>query len=77
MNREHRICALCRHLQLVDSGREFASMPDTEYAVFRCRIFGWSTRDDYLMDSPDTIQQKFAAQEPFDCERWEACDDPT
>jgi hypothetical protein len=70
--RQFRICALCRNLELVEQGREFPQLADTEYAVFRCRIFGWSTRDDYMMESPESIQARFARQEEFDCERWEA-----
>ena len=37
--KEHRICALCKHLEVVETGREFPAIADTEYAVFRCRIF--------------------------------------
>ena len=69
MKRQHMICALCKHLEMVESGREFPAIADTEYAVFRCKIFGWSNREDYLMDSEPA--QKFAKQEAFDCERWE------
>ncbi|MBS2038819.1 hypothetical protein JST97_27810 [bacterium] len=69
MKRQHRICALCKHLEMIDCGREFPAIADTEYAVFRCKIFGWSNREDYLMDSEPA--QKFAKQEAFDCERWE------
>ena len=64
-----RICALCRHLKMVESGREFPAMADTEFAVFRCDVFGWSTREDYLMDSNPA--RSFAKQEAFDCPRWE------
>ena len=66
---EYRICALCRHLEVVEQGQEFPGILDTEYRVFRCRVFGWSTREDYLMGSD--AQQSFAKQEPFDCPRWE------
>ena len=67
--KQHRICALCRHLELLEQGREFPQIADTEYAVFRCKLFGWTTRDDYLMDSEPA--RRFQAQEEFDCERWE------
>jgi hypothetical protein len=66
---QHRICALCRHLQSIESGREFPGIVDSEYMVFRCAVFGWTTREDYLMDSEPA--RSFAKQEPFDCERWE------
>jgi hypothetical protein len=69
--KQHRICALCKNLELLKAGREFPGIADTEYAVFKCRIFGWSTREDYLMDSHSEQERKFVAQETFDCERWE------
>ena len=67
---EHRICALCKNFEVTEQGREFPGIADTEYVKFRCRIFGWSNREDYLMDSKPA--QKVAAQEAFDCERFEA-----
>ena len=69
MKREHRICALCKNLEVIEQGREFPGIADTEFAVFRCKIFGWSNREDYLMDSDPGA--KFGRQEAFDCERWE------
>jgi len=74
VKKQHRICALCRNLEMIESGQEFPGIADTEYAVFKCRIFGWNTREDYLMDSEPA--RKFAAQEAFDCERWEAWPSP-
>ena len=71
MRKEHRICALCRHLEVVASGQEFPGIADTEFMVFRCRVFGWSTREDYLMESE--AEKSFARQEAFDCPRWEEC----
>jgi hypothetical protein len=71
VKQQHRICALCRHLQLTESGREFPAIVDTEFAVFSCKIFGWSTRENYLMDTASDAQRKFLAQEQFECERWE------
>ena len=67
--KEHRVCALCRHLQTLGSGREFPSIADSEYMVFRCSILGWTTREDYLMDSDPA--RSFANQESFECERWQ------
>lgn len=69
MKREHRICALCKNLEVTEQGREFPGIADTEYVKFRCKIFGWSNREDYLMDSEPA--RRFAQQEAFDCERFE------
>ncbi|MBN9416459.1 MAG: hypothetical protein J0I12_13530 [Candidatus Eremiobacteraeota bacterium] len=69
IKKEHRICALCKNLEVLDQGREFPGIADTEYIKYRCKIFGWSNREDYLMDSEPA--EKFAKQEPFDCERFE------
>ncbi|MEW6283972.1 MAG: hypothetical protein AB1758_35495 [Candidatus Eremiobacterota bacterium] len=64
-----RICALCRNLEVVEQGREFPQIADTEFMVFRCRVFGWTSREDYLMQpSPEAIDTE---EKPFDCPRWE------
>lgn len=70
MNQTPKICALCRNLQVVDSGREFEQIADTEYMVFRCRVLGWTSREDYLMDS-DPAALLLEKDEPFDCPRFE------
>lgn len=44
-----RICATCRNLEVVDQGREFEQIADSEFIVFRCKVLGTCTRDDYLM----------------------------
>lgn len=63
-----RICALCRNLEIVEQGREFEQIADTEYAVFRCRALGWTTREDYLM-AP--VQGDLGESKPFDCPLFE------
>lgn len=67
---EHRICALCRHLEVVESGQEFQGIADTEYMVFRCKILGWTTRENYLMDS-DPVAGLSKTPEEFNCPHWE------
>ena len=64
-----RICATCRYLDLVEQGREFATIVDTEYAVFRCRKLGTTTREDYLMAPVPT---ELPAERPPICAHWEA-----
>ncbi len=65
-----KICALCRHLEVVEQGREFEQIADTEYVKFRCKVLGWTSRDDYLMDSDPSTSLK--EPEPFECPHWEA-----
>ncbi len=67
-----RICALCRHLEVLEQGREFPKMADTEFTVFRCAVLGWKTREDYLMDSEP--RRSFEKQEAFDCPHWSGYD---
>lgn len=64
-----RICATCRHLDVVEQGREFAAIVDTEYAVFCCRKLGTTTREDYLM-AP--VPADLPAERPPSCSYWEA-----
>lgn len=65
---EFRICATCRHLEVLEQGREFASIVDTEYAVFRCARLGTVTREDYLMAPVPT---ELPAERPPACPFWE------
>lgn len=69
LRKEFQICALCRHLTVVDSGREFEKIADTEYLTFRCQKLGWKSTDHYLMDSDPVA--RFQQQQPFDCPHWE------
>src|SRR5690606_25558803 len=62
MNDDWKICALCRNLETVESGREFEGIADTEYMVFRCKVLGWTTREDYLMKPAPAALEK---PEPF------------
>ena len=66
----HRICALCKNLEVVESGREFEGIADTEFMVFRCKVLGWTTREDYLMES-DPRQSLSKTPEDFNCPHWE------
>lgn len=72
LRKSFRICALCRHLQVLEQGREFPNMADTEFTVFRCAVLGWKTREDYLMDSEP--RRSFEKQEAFDCPHWSGYD---
>lgn len=73
---KHRICALCRHLEVVESGREFEGIADTEYMVFRCGVLGWTTREDYLMQS-DPAASLGKPDDDFDCPHWEGWPRPS
>ena len=65
-----KICALCKNLEVLEQGREFEQIADTEYVKFRCKVLGWTSRDDYLMD-PEPASG-VGKDEPFDCPYWEA-----
>lgn len=43
------LCATCRHLKILEVGREFEKILDTEYTLFRCAVLGWETKEFYLM----------------------------
>jgi hypothetical protein len=61
------ICATCRHLKVVSTGREFEKIIDTDYTEFSCSILEWKTREFYLM----TPVREDLEQEKFYCESWE------
>lgn len=63
-----KICALCRHLETVEQGREFPGIVDTEYLVFRCRRLGWKHREDYLMEP---VREDLEPVDPAGCPYWE------
>lgn len=69
MDHPWKICALCRNLEVVEQGREFDQIADTEYMVFRCRVLGWTTREDYLMDADPSAS--VGRSESADCPYWE------
>lgn len=44
-----KICATCRHLKVLDQGREFELIIDTEYTLFGCDLLKWKKKEFYLM----------------------------
>lgn len=64
-----RICATCRHLEIVEQQREFPVIIDTEYIVFHCSILDWTTREDYLM-APIPAELPRPVDPLFDCPYW-------
>lgn len=77
MRTEFRICATCRNLEILEHGREFADIADTEFVRFRCRVLGISGREDYLMAA---VEERLPAAAPSQCPFWEGAgrrtDDP-
>ena len=63
-----KICATCRHLKVVDQGREFEFIIDTEYTLFTCDVLHWSTREFYLMAPVD---HEIKDSSDFQCKYWE------
>lgn len=67
-----RICALCRHFRVLESGKEFPQIADSAYLKYGCAKLGWESREDYLMDSKPEQGYIPNPQEGFDCPYWEA-----
>jgi len=44
-----KICATCKHLKVIDQGREFDRIIDTEYTLFECDRLKKRTKEYYLM----------------------------
>ncbi len=64
-----KICALCRNLEVLEQGREFEQIADTEFIVFRCKVFNWTSREDFLMKPPSGKLDE--TEPPFDCPHFE------
>lgn len=62
------ICATCRHLVPLETGREFDQIADTEYTKFTCDIFGWKKKEFYLM-AP--VEKNLDNTRKQICEFWE------
>ena len=66
------LCITCKHFLLINQGREFESIVDTEYMQFKCDIFGDITEKEYyLMDYPKDVEVIENIPEPKICEFWE------
>jgi len=66
-----RICATCRHLEVLEQGRAFPQIVDTEFMRFRCAVLGISGREDYLM-AP--VEETLPTDPPATCPHWTAHD---
>ncbi len=62
------ICATCRHLQVLETGREFENIMDTQFTKFSCSALGWQTREFYLMAPVD---KDLSQNQPRHCSFWE------
>lgn len=70
-----KICALCRHFQVLESKREFPQIADSAYVKYSCAKLGWERREDYLMSSEPATDYVPNPQEGFDCPYWEGWGD--
>ncbi|MCL5772779.1 MAG: hypothetical protein M1536_00155 [Firmicutes bacterium] len=71
MKMTRAVCATCKHLKVLEVGREFEQILDTEYTLFECSVFGWRTKEFYLMaPSPESIGDI----DDTICEFWEEWD---
>ncbi len=68
---EFKICATCRNLQVQAQGEEFPGIADTAFTVFHCRVYKWTTREDYLMVPPLPPEGENLTVDPFNCPSWE------
>lgn len=45
----YEICATCKQLEIIEKGREFPMIIDTEYYIFKCSVLGWQKKESPLM----------------------------
>jgi hypothetical protein len=63
-----KICATCKHLKIIDQGREFEFIADTEFTLFECQIFKVNKKEFYLM-AP--VEEELKESSETCCEFWE------
>lgn len=66
-----RICALCKHFQVLEHQREFPYIVDSDYITYECAIVKDKKREDYLMDSDPMKSYQPHPEQGFDCPFWE------
>ncbi len=72
VDKAFRICALCKHFRVHESKREFPILADTAYITYGCEKLGWTSREDYLMESAPMASYAPDPKGDFDCPHWEA-----
>lgn len=63
-----KICATCKNLKVLEQGREFEKILDTEFTTFKCDIFNWKAKEFYLMAPLDNPMNDKTEK---NCEFWE------
>jgi hypothetical protein len=64
-----KLCANCRHLKVLDQGREFEFIIDTEYTLFECDLVKKKVKEFYLM-AP--VNEQLNVEDPENaCPGWE------
>lgn len=63
-----KTCATCRHLTVLEQGREFEMILDTEYTLFQCAVLKWEKKEFYLM-AP--VEKELRCMDDDVCDYWE------
>lgn len=63
-----KICATCKHLKVLEQGREFEYIIDTEYTLFSCAVLNQTTKEFYLMARVD---EELHDADTHTCKFWE------
>lgn len=64
-----RICALCRHLEVIESGQDIPGLLDSEYNIYRCAKLNITSRENYLLLP---VEPELSKPKPVVCPYWEA-----
>lgn len=66
------LCITCKNFLMINHGREFEDIIDTEYMQFQCSIFGHLNKKEYyLMSYHKDIETIESVSETKICEFWE------
>ncbi len=63
-----KICATCKHLQVIEQGREFQYIIDTEYTLFKCALANKTVKEFYLMIP---VEEELKVETKNECIFWE------
>ncbi len=63
-----KTCATCKHLNVLEQGREFELILDTEYTLFKCTILNWEKKEFYLMTP---VPEELSDVDDRVCDYWE------
>lgn len=67
-----KVCANCRHFDVVEEGYDIARIEDMKYMVSGCKRLGWKVKENYLF----RVQTELRGGAGGRCPYWEPWEEP-